>query len=251
MGSKTIIILAITLATSFARAEFLPLEFKVLVDTSTQTQVTLSKLKFSRVLAEHSYVYYYDTRDLKLFSAGLVIRSRSFPGAGGEVMVKAKPLEESDLDASWFDVPGLSCEIDAVPLKAQSSCSIRLPMPASSIDKVVTGHKPLDHILKPDQEFFANDFGGYDRVSARVRPLGPIESWRWRVPNSAGWRVMAEYWTLPSGASYIELSIKGLSMDHDKLEAALAKIISDTSVDRAPLTLNKTAATLKALSTPR
>jgi hypothetical protein len=254
--SKAIFILALAFATSFvssiapspAFALTSSLEFKTLVDPTTSPQEIL-KLHFNRALAEHSYLYFFDTRDLKLFQAGLVIRARNFPGAGGELMVRARPLEPDDLDASWFEVYGMSCEMDATPLKSQSACSVRLPTATGAIDAVVTGAKPHQYIMKPDQEYFANDFGGYDGVARRVRTLGPVESWRWRVPNPAGWKVFAEYWLLPDGSEYIELSIRGLSSDQVKLEAALKKVIADTGVEQAPLTLNKTAAVLKTLTT--
>lgn len=259
VNSKTINVrLALAVAISFAtplasfvpsaaRAENLPLEFKILIDTSKSNQI-LNKLKFNDLLAEHSYLHFFDTRDTRLFQAGLVIRARSFPGAGGELMVRARPLDPEDVDANWFDVEGFSCEMDATPLKSQSACSVRLPTTVGAIDAVVDGNKPLEHIMKSDQEFFANDFGGYDGVSRRVRPLGPIEAWRWRVPNAAGWRVNAEYWFLPNGTEYVELSVRGLSSDQAKLEAALSTVMKERGVEHAPLTVNKTAAVLKALT---
>ncbi|MES2964214.1 MAG: hypothetical protein V4760_10015 [Bdellovibrionota bacterium] len=244
----SIFVFSSVVTASFARAENLPLEFKIVLDRTVPVQTTIQKLKYNRVLADHSYIYFFDTRDLRLYSAGLYIRARNVAGAGGELMVKARPLEPGDLDASWFDVFGLACDIDATPLKAVPACSVRLPTAVGAIDSVIAGSQPLTHILKPDQEFFANDFGGFDSVSKRVRAWGPVESWRWRVPNEAGLRVMADYWELPNGDAYVELSIRGLSTDHANLEAAVRAVMKEKSVENASLKLNKTSAVLKSLT---
>ena len=244
-------ILALVVATSFvtpaARAENLPIDFKILVDLSKSNTI-LQDLGFSRLGAEKSNIYFFDTKDLKLFGAGLFIRARDNAGAGGEVMVKARPLEVGDLDESWYDVAGLGCEIDATPLKAIPSCSVRIPTNPGAIAVVVGGRQDLDYIMTPDQEFFANDFGGYDSVRARVKVWGPIAVWRWRVPNPSGWRVFAEYWLLPSGAEFVELSIQGMSTDSLRLEAALRTIMRDRKLDPAAISVNKTASALKALT---
>jgi len=232
-----------------ARAESLPLEFKILLDTQNNSADKVAKqLSFSRAAAEQSNVYFYDTKDLKLFKADLYIRSREVRGANGEIMVKARPVDKDDVDPSWFRVNGFICELDGTQLKTIPSCTIRQNRSSRELDSVVNEQSPLSRVLTNDQQDFANDFGGFKSVESRVRPLGPITAWRWRLPSASGWKVDVEYWSLPNGDTYIELSIKGMQTDQEQLSDALAKFVKARGLDTAPLTLNKTSKVLKALS---
>ena len=77
--------------------------------------------------AQIRQVYFYDTPDLTLNAAGLVVRSRRIQGKGGDTVVKLRPVQPDELSRELRKNPSVNVEVDAMP----GGLSARRPSRAS------------------------------------------------------------------------------------------------------------------------
>ncbi len=78
--------------------------------------------------AERRYVTYYDTADLALFEAGLVLRARKVVDDDDDSSVKMRPMTSEEawaLIPEYFEEDEFKCEIDRTPSREVSSCSLK------------------------------------------------------------------------------------------------------------------------------
>jgi hypothetical protein len=60
-------------------------------------------------------VFFFDTPELTLDRAGVVVRARRIQGKGGDSVVKLRPVVPDQLPASLRSLPNLVVEVDAMP----------------------------------------------------------------------------------------------------------------------------------------
>ena len=158
--------------------------------------------------AEVRQAVFFDTPDLALDRAGLVVRARRVT-KGGDIVVKLRPVEPSTLPKKLRENPGFGVEVDAMPGEdrllghAQGSGRQRGDQPrhggqalageapdpraAGAVHGVRTGRLNLESLI----------------------PLGPINLIKLKfVPRGYPRRMVAEMWFFPNGARILELSTK-------------------------------------------
>ena len=181
-------------------------EYKTLIEVSHDSSRVLKSLGFDPRTSKRADIYFYDTHDLKLFGAGLMISSRSMKSAPDDISVKARPVVINELDPSWLSMRGFSCSIEESKTKSETTCSLIRKASHHRIIDVAEGRRTLSSLLTQDQDLFANDFGAYDSFKKDVRVLGPIVSLSWGAKTNSGSRVECEYWKLADGTEFLELS---------------------------------------------
>ena len=65
--------------------------------------------------AQIRQVFFFDTPDLALDRAGVVVRARRVQGKVGDSVVKLRPVVPSELPKSLRKLPGFGVEVDAMP----------------------------------------------------------------------------------------------------------------------------------------
>ena len=58
---------------------------------------------------------FFDTPDLSLSKAGVVVRARRVQGKGDDSVVKLRPVVPNELDKKFREAPGMTVEVDAMP----------------------------------------------------------------------------------------------------------------------------------------
>jgi hypothetical protein len=76
--------------------------------------------------ADVRLLYFYDTPDLDLFKAGLVLRARLVKGGADESTVKIRPVEPADVARDWRRVKGFKLESDWVGDRSSGAKLTRL-----------------------------------------------------------------------------------------------------------------------------
>ena len=71
-------------------------ELKVSVPASAH-RATIQGLPGDPVDAQPRQIYFFDTPDLKLFQAGVVVRARRIAGGRGDTVVKLRPVEPDEI----------------------------------------------------------------------------------------------------------------------------------------------------------
>ena len=88
-------------------------ELKVTVSFSAH-RATIQGLPLDPVEAEPRQVYFFDTPDLALYNAGVVVRARRVAGGKGDTVVKLRPVVP-ELPEELPQVGAFNVEVDVLP----------------------------------------------------------------------------------------------------------------------------------------
>src|SRR6476646_6646344 len=90
------------------------IELKVTVPTSSH-RATIAGLPLDPVEAQPRQVFFFDTPDLKLNQAGVVVRARLIQGGRGDTVIKLRPVVPNDLPEELRKSPAFNVEDDVLP----------------------------------------------------------------------------------------------------------------------------------------
>jgi hypothetical protein len=218
-------------------------EFKLTVPDTDQ-RPALEALGVDPLEAEFRQAVFFDTPDLALDKAGVVVRARRVRGAG-DVVVKLRPVVPSDLSKRVRNWPGFGVEVDAMPGKLVCSGTLKSAADNESIRRVVAGTRPLRKLLTPAQKelFAAQAPAGIDLDS--LIPLGPVALAKVKFsPPGFQRRMVAEVWFFPNGSRILELSTKCLPAEAGTVLMATRALLADHGVVISGAQETKTRAAL-------
>jgi hypothetical protein len=164
--------------------------------------------------AQIRQVFFFDTPELALNAAGVVVRARRIQGRPGDTVVKLRPIEPDDLPAELRDSPNLGVEVDAMPGGYVCSASLKGKAAATDVRAVANGLAPIRSVLSKEQRAFygAHAPGGLKLKELSI--LGPIFVLKQNLtPPELGRRLTAELWFYPDGSRILELSTKCTAAD--------------------------------------
>lgn len=161
--------------------------------------------------AQIRQVFFFDTPDLRLDAAGVVVRARRVRDRDDSV-VKLRPVVPSELSAELRTSPNLVVEVDAMPGGYVCSAALkqRLASPdVAAVAAVAAGKKSLRKILDKDQRAFFLEHAPEGVALEDLSVLGPILVLKLRLrPEGTSQKFVAEMWTYPDGTRVVELSTK-------------------------------------------
>ena len=173
------------------------------------------ELKAERLLqvnedtAEIRIIYYYDTLDLDLFEAGLVLRARLVKGDDDDSTVKIRPVKPGKILESWRGTKGFKVEADCVGRRIVCSASLTTIQKRDEIEEVAKGKRPIDKLFSKEQERFIGEFYKGSIEPSALYALGPIRVLCWELEQEGfAHKLKLEEWRLPDGDDLVEVSIK-------------------------------------------
>lgn len=161
--------------------------------------------------AQIRQVFFYDTPQLTLNAAGLVVRSRRVQGKGGDSVVKLRPVQPDELSRELRKNPNVVVEVDAMPGGFVCSASFKGVCGVNDPREVSFGNAPIKSLFSKDQRTFYREHApdGLDMNDLLV--LGPITLLKGKFTLQDFDRPMvAEMWLYPNGSRILELSTKTL-----------------------------------------
>jgi hypothetical protein len=182
-------------------------ELKLTIPESSQRS-TVEALGLDPLGAQVRLVHFYDTPDLALEKAGVVVRARRVAQKGDDSVVKLRPVVVSELPREVRESPMCMVEVDAVPGGHVCSASLK-GIPRTSVRDVAQGAAPLRKLFSKEQRAFfaahAPEGIGFEDLSL----LGPIFVLKLKgVPEGFARKMVIELWMYPDGARILELSTK-------------------------------------------
>jgi hypothetical protein len=170
----------------------------------------VTALGMDPIRAQIRQVFFFDTPELTLDRAGVVVRARRIQGKGGDSVVKLRPVVPDQLPVGLRSSPNLVVEVDAMP-GGKYVCSAALKG-AGGIDdarEVAQGSRPIRKLFSKQQRAFfaehAPEGVGLDDLSV----LGPITLLKLKAAVAGYDRpLVAELWFYPDGSRVLELSTK-------------------------------------------
>jgi hypothetical protein len=225
------------------------IELKMSVPTE-EHRATIAKLPIDPVEAQPRQVFFFDTPDLALDRAGVVVRARRIQGGGGDTVVKLRPVVPADLPSSLRRSPAFKVEVDVLP-GAIGVCSGSLKgiTTGAKIRQAIDGTRPLIKLFSKEQRtFFAEHAPAGLQLDALV-PLGPTfvlkDVFR---PGELGRRVIAELWLYPDGSRILELSTKCAPNEAFQVAAEARVYLSERGVAVGGQQATKTRTALEFFS---
>ena len=112
---------------------------------------TVSGLGMDPLQAQIRQVFFFDTPDLTLDKAGLVVRARRIQGKGDDSVVKLRPVVPHELPPELRDSPSFRVEVDALPGGFVCSGALKRPLSATAVRSTLAGERPLRKLFSKEQ----------------------------------------------------------------------------------------------------
>jgi hypothetical protein len=183
-------------------------ELKLSVPEADQRSAILA-LGMDPLEAQIRQVFFFDTPDLALNAAGVVVRARRVQKKGDDSVVKLRPVVPSDLPAEMRQSPAFGVEVDAMPGGFVCSGSMKGVLGTTHVQEFVAGNRPLRKLFTKEQRAFYAEHAPKDVAFDDLTVLGPIFVLKLRLaPPQLGRRLVAEMWIYPDGSRILELSTR-------------------------------------------
>jgi hypothetical protein len=183
-------------------------ELKLTIPDADQSSA-VDALGMDPLDAQIRQVYFFDTPDLALNKAGVVIRARRIQGRKHDSVVKLRPVVPGDLPQDLRELSAFNVELDAMPGGYVCSATLKEELGPTKVRAAVSGELPLRKLFSKRQREFlvAHAPEGTDLDGLSV--LGPVFVLKLKFsPDGYERRMVAEVWLYPDNTRILELSTK-------------------------------------------
>jgi hypothetical protein len=224
-------------------------ELKLTVPTQEQ-RATIATLPIDPVEAQPRQVFFFDTPDLALDKAGVVVRARRIQGGGGDTVVKLRPVVPTDLPAKLRKSPSFKVEVDVLPGGiGVCSGSLKAVTTGAKIRSAIDGPRPLSKLFSKEQRAFFTEHAPAGVELDSLVPLGPTFVLKLVYKaGELGRRITAELWLYPDGSRILEVSTKCLPGEAFQVAAEARVYLSQHGVTIGGQQATKTRTALEFFS---
>jgi hypothetical protein len=191
-------------------------------------------------------VFFFDTPDLALNAAGVVVRARRRQNEEGDTVVKLRPVVPNDLPEDLRAMETFNVEVDAMPGGYVCSASFKGSADNTAIREAATGDRPIRKLFSKEQRAFyeAHAPDGIELDSLSV--LGPIPIIKVKItPEGFGRKLVGELWMYPDGSQIVELSTKTRPDEAFQVSAEARAFLLSKGVDLSGEQQTKTKTALE------
>jgi hypothetical protein len=183
-------------------------------------RATIQGLPLDPVETQPRQVYFFDTPDLALYRAGVVVRARRTQGGKGDTVVKRRPVDPADIPDDLKNDRAFNIEVDALPGGFVCSASFKGRSTGQDIRDVVSGKIRRSKIFSKAQRAFFRLHAPMGLELDSLHALGPTFLLKGRFDAKTGLdskaaprSMVAEMWLYPDGSRILELSTKTVPND--------------------------------------
>ena len=183
-------------------------ELKLTVPESDQRSA-VKALGVDPLEAQVRLVYFFDTPDLQLNRAGVVVRARRVQRKGDDSVVKLRPVVPDQLPGRVRKSKGFGVEVDAMPGGFVCSGSMKRSLTGDPVKEVAAGERSVRKLFSKEQRRFYAEHAPVDVGLDALTLLGPIFVLKLKFsPEMFGRRMVVELWLYPDSSRVLELSTK-------------------------------------------
>ena len=159
--------------------------------------------------AELRQVIFFDTPDLRLNRAGIIVRARR-ARKGGDAVIKLRPILPRELPNRLRRSDHFLIEIDAMPGAYVCSGTLQDSVDDEDVKAVIRGARPIRKLFSAEQRAFYADNAPRGLELDALTPFGPINvaKTKFDLGDDIGRTAKAELWFYPDGSRILELSLK-------------------------------------------
>jgi hypothetical protein len=211
----------------------------------THRRSAVDALHMDPLDAQIRQVTFFDTPDLRLDHAGVVVRARRVQRKPADAVVKLRPVDPERLDPKLRALPTVGVEIDALPGGYVCSARMKVPVEDADVRAVMAGAKPLRKLLSKKQRAFYEAHAPADVTLDDLAVLGPITVVKLKFePPDLDRQLVAELWNYPDGSRVLELSTRCLPADTFQVATEMKEYLTDRGIDLSAPQATKTRAAL-------
>jgi hypothetical protein len=182
-------------------------ELKMTVDLKAQRSA-VAALGFDPLEAQIRLVHFFDTPDLALEKAGVVVRARRVQGKGDDTVVKLRPVVPDEIPKKLRLSEDFVIEVDATESGYVCSGSLKGVAAKPIRETTLTGGPVRKIFTKEQRALFAEHAPDGIEMDALAH-LGPIFVLKLKgMPEDFPRKLVAELWLFPDGDRILELSTK-------------------------------------------
>jgi hypothetical protein len=219
-------------------------ELKLTVPASEQRSA-IEDLGIDPLQAQVRLVYFFDTPDLRLNRAGVVVRARRVQKKGDDSIVKLRPVVPGQLPAKVRKSENFSVEVDAMPGGYVCSGTMKRKLSEPTVAATAAGERPLRTLFTKEQRRFYVDHAPAALGLDDLTLLGPIFVLKLKFsPEPFGRRMVAELWLYPDSSRVLELSTKCAPNDAFRVAAEARTVLAEAGVSLSGKQQTKTSKAL-------
>jgi hypothetical protein len=219
-------------------------ELKLTVPVSERSRAAAA-LGVDPLDAQIRQVYFFDTPDLTLNKAGVVVRARRVQQKGDDTVVKLRPVVPDELPAELRRSPNFGVEVDAMPGGFVCSGSMKRALKRPEVRDAVLGKGPIRKLYSKEQRALFAAHAPEGLALDDLSILGPIFVLKLKfAPEGYARRLVAELWLYPDSSMILELSTKCAPSEAFQVAAETSAFLTRNGVD---LTGEQETKTKKAL----
>jgi hypothetical protein len=207
-------------------------ELKLSIPAGAQRTTIANLPQLDPVEAQPRQVFFFDTPDLALNQAGVVVRARRIQGGRADTVIKLRPVVPAELPAALRRNPAFNVEVDALPGGFVCSGSLKGRSTGQEVRDAIGGAIPLRKIFTKDQRAFYRDHAPAGLEFEALVPLGPTFILKAVFePRELARRLVAEMWLYPDGSRILELSTKCLPAEAFTVSAMARAYLAGRGID--------------------
>ncbi len=220
-------------------------ELKLTIHESTRAEAARA-LGVDPLDSQMRQVFFFDTPELALDAAGVVVRARRRQNEEGDTVVKLRPVVPDHLPEDLRAMETFNVEVDAMPGGFVCSASFKGAADNTAIRQAAGGDLPIRKLFTKEQRKFyeAHAPDGIDLDS--LSTLGPIPTIKVKVtPEGFGRKLVGELWMYPDGSQIVELSTKAKPEEAFQVAAEARAFLLSLGVDLTSEQQTKTKTALE------
>jgi hypothetical protein len=220
-------------------------ELKMVAPMDTH-RATIGKLGLDPIEAEVRQVYFFDTPNLDLSKAGVVVRARRIQGGGGDTVIKLRPVDPAAIDRELRRSDSFKTEVDVVPGGFVCSGSFKGRCTALEVREAVGGKMRLDSLFSREQRAFYRAHAPKGIALRSLATFGPtfvlkVRQWVKQLDR----RLVVEMWLFPDGSRNLEISTKSEPVGAFQIAQELRKYFQDIGIELTGNQQTKTRAAME------
>ena len=221
------------------------IELKLTVPERAQL-FAIRALGLDPLQAQLRQVFFFDTPDLVLDGAGVVVRARRSQKKGDDSVVKLRPVVPSEMPPSLRRSPNFGIELDASPKGFVVSGSCKGVPAEGSVLEAVGGRKKLRKLFSKEQQALYKEHAPEGVALDDLSVLGPLFCLKLKAtPDGFNRRLVTEMWLYPDGSRILELSTKCEPAEAFEVAAETRAFLSSKEIDLGGEQATKTRTALE------
>ena len=209
----------------------------------------IASLGLDPLEAQIRQVFFFDTPELALDKAGVVVRARRVQGKGGDTVVKLRPVVPDQVPAELRHSGSFVVEVDAMPGGYVCSGTLKGAADPNEIRECTLGKRSARKLFSKEQRAFYADHAPEGIALDDLTILGPIFVLKIKSPPGVrGRRLVTEMWLYPDGSRILELSTKCATNEAFQVAAEGRAFLAEHGIDVSGEQQTKTRKALQFFS---